>query len=272
MHNRIYYTFLFLSLLLCSTVSATPQRSEILHWNSNVYRLVPFPLDTHPNYESLQSIIESLYNGLDTDCGRGYVGIWQIIDQKLYLESIQSCEYPERNSSTPLQSFFTEHTSDEPVIAEWYSGILWASHGELIYYDHSIGSILENEIKIVIENGTVIEVQEFTNSVSIRSPYSENPELLKTFIYSVIDWDAVPELPDSIGIRVRVQFNVTEDGKPTNLFIVSSQDDRFNEQAILAVGQLPSWNTLVWRGKVLYPTWQIPVIFSKENRLQNESQ
>ena len=66
-----------------------------------------------------------------TDCWRGYVGAWAIENGRFYL--------------VDLHGLFML-VGDDPLFADWFSGVLRVPQGELIQYVHmGVGSVFERE-------------------------------------------------------------------------------------------------------------------------------
>lgn len=77
-----------------------------------------------------------------TACWRGYRGTWEINEGRLYLRSLEG-RY--------------RVTSHEPILAEWYSGLLRVPQGKLLEYVHfEFGSVYETELFLDIEDGIVV--------------------------------------------------------------------------------------------------------------------
>ena len=104
----------------------------------------PFPED-HPR------IIDRHAEGLPGDgadagcystaCWREYQGTWEIEDGKFYLRRL-------------VGRFRLR--SNEPIFADWFSGMLRIPRGECLQYVHmGFGSIFEEELHIKIEKGVV---------------------------------------------------------------------------------------------------------------------
>ena len=105
----------------------------------------PLP-DGHPNISASDSD-EVAGDPLDfllhsTACWRGYRGTWEIKDGRLYLVGLRG-RFQLRGG--------------EPLLADWFSGVLRVPQGEMIQSVHmGFGSVYEQEVHIKIENGTVV--------------------------------------------------------------------------------------------------------------------
>ncbi len=77
-----------------------------------------------------------------TACWRRYQGIWEIKDDQLYLVG--------------LRGRF-QLGEGEPILADWFSGVLCVPRGELLEYVHmDFESVYEQELHIEIERGRAV--------------------------------------------------------------------------------------------------------------------
>lgn len=87
---------------------------------------------------------------------RGYVGSWEIADNRLYLIGLDGSEveWPE----LCLASVFPEHP--DRVFAHWFTGTLTVPQGEVLEYIPTVGEQYERELLITIERGVVTGTEE----------------------------------------------------------------------------------------------------------------
>ena len=84
-----------------------------------------------------------------TACWRGYIGSWEIKDGLFYLVGLVGR---------------LRLTGSEPLLADWFSGVLRIPQGKLLHYVHmGCGSIYEFEEHVKIENGRVISRRRIDN-------------------------------------------------------------------------------------------------------------
>lgn len=84
-----------------------------------------------------------------TACWRGYQGIWWINDDRFYLARIEG-KY--------------EMLGKEPILADWFTGVLRIPRGKLLQYVHmGYGSVFEEELHIEVENGLVVRTTVLDN-------------------------------------------------------------------------------------------------------------
>ena len=82
-------------------------------------------------------------------CWRGYQGMWEIKDGRFYLAAIDGL-YQLRDG--------------DPILADWFSGVLRVPRGEVIQYVHmGYGSVYEEELHIKIEQGMVVDTRVIDN-------------------------------------------------------------------------------------------------------------
>jgi hypothetical protein len=96
----------------------------------------PLP-EHHPRIvETPNSRIET------TACWRGYIGTWEIRNGSFYLVKVVGGY---------------EMTGEEPILADWFTGVIRIRKGKLLHYIHmGFGSVFEQEIHVKIKNGKVV--------------------------------------------------------------------------------------------------------------------
>ena len=89
---------------------------------------------------------------MSTACWRGYVGKWQIKNNKLYLSSVTG-KYTGKFKP--------------PVFADWISTTLRVPQGELLEYVHGgFGSTYERDLFIEVCNGNITSRRYENNSIT----------------------------------------------------------------------------------------------------------
>ena len=84
-----------------------------------------------------------------TACWRRYVGTWEIKDGWFYLVKLEG-------------KFWVVGT--EPLLADWFSGVLRIPRGEILEYVHmGFGSVYEEEVHIKIDKGMVVKTRVIDN-------------------------------------------------------------------------------------------------------------
>lgn len=84
-----------------------------------------------------------------TACWRRYQGTWEIKDGQFFL--------------TGLRGIF-QFKGDQPLLADWFTGVIRIPRGKLLQYIHmGFGSVYEEELHIVIEQGAVTKSRTINN-------------------------------------------------------------------------------------------------------------
>jgi hypothetical protein len=84
-----------------------------------------------------------------TACWRGYVAKWELRNGRFYLLEIRG-KY--------------EVTGEEPLFADWFSGVLRIPRGQLLQYVHmGFASVYEEELHIKIERGMAVKSRVIDN-------------------------------------------------------------------------------------------------------------
>lgn len=104
----------------------TKQIDDLIRYMGNEYVIDEYPLESYfdrkgipkPDFSLSQSQgVSTLV--INSACRRGYVAMWEIIDEMLYLTDIRS--------SSLLSSYkhiVFPDTNEKPVFADWFSGMI----------------------------------------------------------------------------------------------------------------------------------------------------
>jgi len=129
----------------------TAQISENLIYEDKEYSMCTEPLNQYFKLGGAEPKFESNCTAL----WRGYVGHWEIIDNRLYL--IQLNGTLDDGTDVSLATIFPDYP--ERVFAHWYCDTLRLPEGKMLNYEHmGYASTYERDIMIKIEKGVVVEV------------------------------------------------------------------------------------------------------------------
>ena len=104
------------------------------------------------------------FNGASTALWRGYIGSWEVIDDRLYLVGLagQLNDGTQANLSTLFPIY------PDRVFAHWYSGKTRLPQGKLLKYVHAgYGSIYERDLFLHFENGVLTKTELIENGIAI---------------------------------------------------------------------------------------------------------
>ena len=126
----------------------TAQAPERLLYDSEKY-----PLAENPLYYYFQiSGRRSPFRSPNTALWRGYVGTWEISDERFYIVGLTG--HLGDGSMANLSTLFPEHPNR--AFAHWYTGQLRVPQGKLLkYVHHGYASIYERDLRFDIKKGVV---------------------------------------------------------------------------------------------------------------------
>lgn len=134
----------------------TVQIAERLILGGEPYQLFTLPLT---NYWKLAGL-QFQFSRRSTACWRGYVGTWEIIDDRLYMVGIAA----ELEDGTLVNLAKLFPGAGHRVFAHWYSGTLRIPQGVMLHYVHQgYDSIYERDIVLTVEQGIVAGRKEVDN-------------------------------------------------------------------------------------------------------------
>jgi len=110
----------------------------------------PLP-ENHPRIVGVgfEEAIRSSRWVFSTACWRNYVGTWEIRGGRFYLVSLGGTR---------------KLLGSEPLLANWFSGVLRIPRGEVLLYVHmGFGSVFEEELHVRVYKGSVLKSRVIDN-------------------------------------------------------------------------------------------------------------
>lgn len=125
----------------------TAQAGERLIFNGEETWMASEPLNQY-----LQNRSDIKFISQSTACWRGYFGQWEIKDNKLHLIGLKA--YLEGYREVDLNYLFPRQ---KQVFADWFSGKIRVSQGEMLDYVHmGYASLYERDLILEIKNGELV--------------------------------------------------------------------------------------------------------------------
>ncbi len=143
------------SLLVALPVSAfaTAQVGEYLVYQGKTNETYTTPLESYFSKDNPRPEFPMA----STACWRGYIGVWRIESNTLYLVSLHEEDWDASNSlgkELPLGKMFPKQPP--PIPATWFSDVLRLPQGEELRYVHmGFGTVHEKDAYITIKKGKV---------------------------------------------------------------------------------------------------------------------
>jgi hypothetical protein len=274
----------FLLALISIQVFGTAQIPDILIYKGDTLSLFDCPLDYFPDKGLIHP--GRLFGGSGcfyTACYRNYIATWTIEDNKLFLLSIRNACYPtdmkyvnvSYNHGTDtlgkeyadLKTLFPDRIVNGRILADWVNNKIISPKGKILYYfNDGFMSIFEKEVAFKIEKGTLVQIQEFDNSKTRISKYTQDPELIKEFVKNNIDYSNLPKQDKPVKVMVGI-FSATEDGKIDKVTIIRGFNEVFDKEAERVVKSIPQWDVFYRHGEITRgAAWIIPVIFEWDTK------
>ena len=155
----------------------TAQIAERLNYKGEVVAMCTNPLDDYfamggnsPRFE---------FNC--TALWRGYVGSWEIVDDRLYLIGLNGTL--EDGTEASLASVFPD--CPDRVFAHWYSGTIRLPQGKQLEYVHmGYGSTYERDVFLDVARGVVVGTRVRRNGVGESSAAPEGYEVAAMTVFS----------------------------------------------------------------------------------------
>ncbi|WP_133259793.1 hypothetical protein [Pseudochryseolinea flava] len=258
--------FILLSTISVFKTFGTAQVPDRLVYKGDTLSIFANPLELLYSDDSQRPKFFGDKEGCNsTACWRGYQAEWVIIDGQLYLTGIFSCCFYDDKIKADLTALFGSKFVDGKVKADWVTGNIIAPQGKQLYYVHmGYESLYEKELEFQFRNGGLIGTKTYDNSKSRQSNYSKDPEKLKEFIYSHINWTRLPKSKEPV--KVFIQFSANENGIVDSTKVMNGYDATFDREAERVVKAIPEWDVYYRHEKLERRKWTMPIIFSEDNR------
>ena len=244
----------------------TGQQPDLLTYKGDTLQLLATPLEdyytsnTRPRYFGVDT------TWMSTACWRGYVAIWHIWEDDLYLSAIRSCGYPQDTSKADLRIVFGDKVTDKGVPAVWFAGKVLVAQGPLLYYIHDdFQSAYASELELEFRQGRLVGSMLYDNSKSKKSIFSDFGPNWYRYIYSSIRWNSLPSLAGG-EVRVVVTFTANEEGRIDEAEVIKGHSEAFDQEALRVIRATPEWDVYFKYGKLRRIRWYAPIVFSEANR------
>jgi hypothetical protein len=145
-------TFVFVAAL-AACAFGTGQMPDAINVDGVLHSLYSNPLEQLYERQKRPAFVDSL-EGESSGNWRGYVALWQVHKDRLYLVAIDTYIRKKRVSVLEL---FPRRVEDGRVFADWFNGELRIPDGKQLQYVHmGYGSTFERDIVLTVERGRVV--------------------------------------------------------------------------------------------------------------------
>lgn len=130
----------------------TAQAPEVLRYESREHPMCTEPLEAWFELSGRKSP----FHGYCSANWRGYIGTWEVREQRLYLLELEG--KGERGADLDLASLFPDYPTR--VYAHWYSGTVRLPEGRLLHYEHGgYASTYERDRLLRFDKGVLVETR-----------------------------------------------------------------------------------------------------------------
>ena len=136
----------------------TAQATEILYYKAEEVALCEEPLREYFELAGIESPFEAPHTAL----WRGYVGTWEVLDDRLYLIALRG--WAKTGNEVGLDFLFPDFPFR--VLAHWVNGTKRATRGKQLKYVHAgYASVYEQDLFLKFNDGILESVSVRSNSV-----------------------------------------------------------------------------------------------------------
>ncbi|MDI1234267.1 MAG: hypothetical protein PSX81_08295 [bacterium] len=187
--------FFVLLVLIASFANAyaSLQRPDILIIGKDTLPLWRNPLESDTVFAKMRNMFKETMCA--SDCWRGYEAQFTLIDSQLYLTNLISACFTEDSLVALYKKTFPEITNGIGRKVTWLNFPLLTSRGSIIkvFHNQAYHKINRREIYMYFKNGKWQKSDTFTYEKTLVLTLSDNREMLENFIYSKVDWSALPK-------------------------------------------------------------------------------
>ncbi|HQB19765.1 MAG TPA: hypothetical protein PK495_04210 [Bacteroidales bacterium] len=193
--RHIILTITF-GLLIKNSVFATAQVPDYLIYKGDTTAIFSNPLEQYFERIGKRELID--FAGCSsTACWRGYIAIWELKNDSLFLRQIRSC-YKDCGFETKNADLKKMFGTDD-VFADWFTGKLILPQGKQVLYVHmGYESIYERELHISFKNGIQTKEKTISNKKIAKKVELKNKQrqiakyVQDTLFYQIqqkVEWD-----------------------------------------------------------------------------------
>jgi hypothetical protein len=252
----------FILILWTINCLATGQSGELIIYKGDTLTMLCEPLEIYlQQNEPREKFYPFLKDGCSTALWRGYVGLWEIKENRLFLIDVFACG--DKTKSIKDKIF---KGLDLEIFADWFEGQLFIEKGKVIKYNHmGYDRYYEKEIVTIVKNGIVVSEAEYINGVKPNdNRFSRDPKDIQAAIYKGINWDKLPKL--SKDKKLFITIKIDEEGRIGGSEINGQIENEYKDEIKKIIKDFPTIQVFYSRGQPIKEGWVIPIFFNKENR------
>jgi len=264
MDYRTIKIFIFLFFVFINSGFSTQQIADILIYKNDTFIIgdYVYPLENYFN-DSTNIRPNKLFEtqGFYTSASwRGYIGIWLIENDSLFLIELVG----NNRNKINLKTIFPNSLTSTKIYAKWFSGIIYCPFGKH-FSKLSYILIYEFEKGFTLLEGKVTNMQDFDNSKTFISKYTHDERLLIDYIQNELKKSPLlikSNEPKKVFVKIISTNNL---GRIDSVSIFRGIDKTYDNEAIRIVKSIPDWDVLYSHGKRTNISFILPINFAKKN-------
>lgn len=207
MHRIISLLIIFL-FIRTGVINATGQHPDLLIEGCDTFAIFSNPLEQYFKKKRSRELNGEELKSYSTACYKGYIAIWRIQNDSLFLLSVEKGCYEDERKYFDLLAEF----GSQKVFAKWFSGTINSPRGELLEYIHQgYASVFEKNKYFSCKKGIIIS-NELRNNVI----YDSNRifpgtrfiiDTIRSIIISNLDQKIVETFSDSSYCWLNIEFD-----------------------------------------------------------------
>jgi hypothetical protein len=237
----------------------THQTPDLLIIESDTVKIFSNPLEAifNDDYQRPDDIFGDDCGS--TSCWRGYIGLWQLSRDSLFLNDILSCCSEESLDEKELSELTQGRFQNGRAFADWVSHKILIPIGERLYYEHmGYNSVYEKEVHLDFENGILVKTDTLSNSPTHDASFPDGLEGFQDYVIQNLR----PEFTSDEELFFIIALEIDKNGTAIVDTVYRSDDPELLENIKDIVNNSPNWNPAYWKGELTDQFISIPIRLS----------
>jgi len=186
--------FIFLTLLTFLALNEAKCDNVVIKGDT-LWTIFFSPFDNYPGIANLRERLADFRTECTED-NCSFLSTWKIVNNRLMLAKIENCKCNEKKQTANLAALFGGRLQKGMLRAEWYTGEIWVTKDQPNSWGGMFAASWPAETRLIVKKGLVISIKKYVYPKPVETVYYKNTDSLKRFIYTHINWDKFPNLPE----------------------------------------------------------------------------
>jgi len=182
-----------------------------------------------------------------TDCWRGYIGLWELSRDSLFLTDILSCCSEKSLGENELTELTQGRFQDGRAFADWVSHKILIPIGERLFYQHmGYNSVYEKEVHLDFLNGILVNTDTLNNVPTHVASFPDGIEGFQKYVIQNLQSDFTSDEELFFIIALEIDKN----GTASVDTIYRSENPSLLNEVRKIVSEAPKWEPAYWKGEL----------------------